>query len=106
MYSIANSPEGFRHHLSISRNPHYLASRYAKHLTALFCILSGLAIPEVLYRSEQAIYHTGWILDRAEQQRFEAYNNPDRIDPNAVFLKALMDSIPIQIESMDRASSI
>ncbi len=106
MYSIVNSPEGFRHHLSLSRNPDYLATRYAKHLTALFCNLSGLAVPEVLYRSEQAIYHAGHILNRTEQERFKTYANPERNDPNTVFLKAFMDSIPIQIESMGVVSNV
>jgi len=47
MYSIMHSPAGFHHHFSVSRKP-YLASRYAKHLSALFCRLAGLNAPEKL----------------------------------------------------------
>jgi hypothetical protein len=101
MYSIVNSSEGFEHHFSLSRNPHYLASLHAKHLTALFCNLSGLAVHDVLFRSKQAIYHSGHILNQTEQELFETYANPDRDDPNTLFSKAFMDSIPIKIESAD-----
>jgi hypothetical protein len=106
MYSIADSPEGFRHHLSISRSPHYLASLYAKRFAALFCSLSGLTNPGVLYRSEQAVYHAGWILDGVEQRRFEAYENPSRLDPKALFSRTLMDSMAIQVEPIDNTPSI
>lgn len=99
MYSIVEAEEGMKHHFSISCTS-YLPTRYAKHLTALFCHLSGLALPEVLCRSERNIYHVGYVLSRAEQQQFQAYVNPKRHEPKEIFKSAFMDSIPIQIESM------